>query len=78
MPKGFPVDLTGQRFGGWTVRGRAGVDNSGTKVLWDCACDCGRTASISTGNLTLGKSRRCRPCSSSRQHSPRWKKEGEK
>ena len=52
-------DLTGQRFGRWTVLGRNGSDKHG-KALWICQCDCGNiTYGIETSSLTTGNSQSC-------------------
>lgn len=51
------VDLTGKRFGRWTV-----VELSGRRVqsLWRCRCDCGvESRSVLYGALVSGKSRSC-------------------
>lgn len=47
------VDRTGQRFGKWTALSYLGSSR------WNCMCDCGVSAIIPTGNLTLGKSTSC-------------------
>lgn len=76
MPRGVPAQLTGQRFGRWTVESRT-QDNKPGRVQWNCRCDCGHRAQVSTGNLTGGKSQGCRSCGNSRENSVRWKNEGE-
>ncbi len=50
------MNLTGQRFGRWTVTGIIRVG------LWECICDCGRVSQVYQGNLRSGKSRQCRSC----------------
>lgn len=63
-----PLDLTGKRFGHWTVEYRdpaPGRFPSGTKrSRWICRCDCGTVKSVSTDSLVRGLSRstRCRSC----------------
>lgn len=54
-------DLTGQRFGRWTVLNRAGSARSGFHVatLWACRCDCGKVKIVRGNNLRAGKSRSC-------------------
>ena len=47
------IDLTGRRFGRWTVIDYVG----GSK--WLCVCDCGARANVAGGNLRAGKSRSC-------------------
>lgn len=36
------VDMTGQRFGAWTVLGFIGFSQTAHASLWLCRCDCGR------------------------------------
>jgi hypothetical protein len=74
MPRGVPADLIGRQFGDWLVIDRLG-SGPGGKVLWQCQCACGEQRPVPTGNLTLGKSRRCRSCSNRTAHHPRWAKE---
>lgn len=50
------IDLTGQRFGRWTVRCRD-INHKGT--YWICDCDCGNTNSVRGNALTSGKSLSC-------------------
>lgn len=59
MPK--LIDLTGQKFGHWTVIKRA--ENKGRKVAWTCRCDCGTEKDILGESLRYGKSTSC-GCSS--------------
>ena len=57
---GKTIDLTGQKFGRWTVI-KQGESNKYNKVRWWCKCDCGNPELhlvIST-NLTKGLSRSC-------------------
>ena len=51
------IDLTGQRFGRWTVVGEA--HKKGEKVSWLCRCDCGNSAVVMGGSLAQGTSRSC-------------------
>lgn len=51
------IDLTGKRFGKWTV-----IKQSGSRVqtLWHCRCDCGKEKpSVLYGSLTTGHSTSC-------------------
>ena len=51
------MDLTGKRFGRWTV-----IDKSERKhdrVYWNCVCDCGTRKSVSSKNLVNGRSQSC-------------------
>ncbi len=76
MPRGVPAQLTGQRFGRWTVQSRAENYRSG-QVRWHCLCDCGHQTSVSTTNLVGGKSKGCRSCANRVKGRARRKKEGE-
>lgn len=51
-------DITGQRFGRWTV---IGEDRSPRlrKVKWLCRCDCGNERAVYADNLQMGYSRSC-------------------
>lgn len=62
MPKGTPRDLTGQRFGQWTVIKKSEVQPIRGKLMWDCVCDCGVRKPVQNGNLMYGHSTRCRDC----------------
>lgn len=61
MVRGRPLDLTGQRFGRWTVREKSDLTES-RKRLWLCLCDCGAKALVQAGNLRSGRSKGCRSC----------------
>lgn len=52
------IDLTGQRFGRWTVISRVGSD-SNKRAAWLCKCDCGRTKVVNSSNLIQGTSKCC-------------------
>ena len=55
------VDLTGKRFGRWTVIGRAESRMSAGKpvVFWKCKCDCGTERDVSGNSLRCGLSESC-------------------
>ena len=55
---GKKVDLTGQRFGAWTVLGDSGKRSSGS-VMWDCVCDCGETREVSAYRLVTHQAKSC-------------------
>lgn len=61
MPRGRALDLTGQRFGRWTVVEKAGRTER-LKVLWLCRCECGEKVVVRADNLTSKKSSGCRDC----------------
>lgn len=51
------TDLTGQRFGHWTVLKRG--KNVKGQVYWVCECDCGTIRPVLAGSLKNGKSTSC-------------------
>lgn len=51
------IDLTGQRFGRWTVIER--VENKCGRTCWKCRCDCGKTKDVYAINLTRGLTQSC-------------------
>lgn len=55
MPK--LIDLTGQRFGRWTVIERA--PNHGNRTFWHCRCDCGNEKDVPSNALRYGESKSC-------------------
>ena len=52
------VDISGQRFGRWTVLERAYIDKQNGS-MWLCRCDCGKEGIIRHSSLTSGNSRSC-------------------
>ena len=58
MPrKGECMDLTGQKFGRWTVLEKD--ENIGAEAKWICICDCGTKRSVLQHSLRNGKSTSC-------------------
>lgn len=51
------IDLTGQRFGMWTVIKSA--ENLSSSTMWLCKCDCGTVKPVRTYNLRKGTSKSC-------------------
>lgn len=51
------IDLTGQRFGRWTVIEISNCHKS--RLHWLCRCDCGTSRFISSSNLRCGTSKSC-------------------
>jgi len=49
-------DLTGQRFGRWTV---LELVSTGQHTRWLCQCDCGKQKAVAADNLKSGKSQSC-------------------
>ena len=69
------VDLTGQRFGAWTVLGRSYADYTSSSwnytkgrlvshsiPRWLCRCDCGAEDIVIGNNLKSGRSTCCYSC----------------
>jgi hypothetical protein len=52
------IDLTGQRFGRWTVMHQTGFASNG-KALWGCECTCGTRRIVRGDNLRSGESKSC-------------------
>ena len=52
------TDLTGQRFGRWTVLGKA-EHEVGKHPIWECRCDCGAIRAVTHSALINGKSQSC-------------------
>lgn len=51
-------DLTGQKFGRWTVVERNGSDMH-HRALWKCQCECGNIGTVDSLCLTRGNSKSC-------------------
>ena len=54
-------DLTGRRFGRWTVIGGYHYKNNGNSY-WRCQCDCGIVRDVQAYGLKRGKSSACKSC----------------
>ena len=54
-------ELTGNRYGKWTVLNFSYTDNHFHKY-WECQCDCGRKSIIRDDGLKSGKSKSCLFC----------------
>jgi hypothetical protein len=52
------LDLTGQKFGQWTVIGRSGTDRF-KAIMWLCRCTCGKETRVRGALLKNGKSSHC-------------------
>lgn len=63
MPrKGECMDLTGQKFGRWTVIERSIPrynKKGGVEGMWRCVCDCGTQRIVLQASLINGKSKSC-------------------
>lgn len=59
-------DLTGWKFGLWTVitlaEVRTGTKSGRRQRLWLCRCECGREQTVYAANLRSGNSTRCVEC----------------
>jgi hypothetical protein len=55
--KALTVDITGQRFGLWTVLSQA--ESKDGKAYWNCLCDCGRKCVVEGRTLRAGTSKSC-------------------
>lgn len=53
-------DLTGQKFGKWTVIKRVDLDSKRVKYL--CRCECGNESVVIGTTLSSGQSTKCRKC----------------
>ena len=58
VPEERLLDLTGKKFGRWTVIERNGREKRGD-CLWKCRCDCGKIKNVRGGSLTTGNSKSC-------------------
>lgn len=57
------IDLTGNRYGKWTVIGRANVEGmKATGAFWHCICDCGNAVIVYGISLRNGASSGCLAC----------------
>jgi len=65
------IDITGTRFGRWTVVRREGKKPNG-QALWRCRCDCGRENLITGSGLRTGDSTNC-GCLRNEKNSARMK-----
>ena len=55
-------NLTGQRFGKWTVIERDYKNTKPGRTMWLCRCDCGTITSVIGQALKNGKSKQCLKC----------------
>lgn len=54
-------DLTGQKFGNYTVVGIKHIEGEGRlkKIIWECKCDCGNIRNVVGSTLKNGTSKSC-------------------
>ena len=60
--RGVPLDLTGKKFGQWTVLYKTDDPSHNGGSKWRCKCSCGTEHTVPSGNLVNGRSRRCTQC----------------
>jgi hypothetical protein len=61
------IDITGQRFGAWTVLHRTvSQAKNHHGVTWTCRCDCGRVGEVRGAELRRGSSNSCQSCARKR------------
>ena len=53
------IDITGQRFGSWTVLEKAPPRPGGKGAYWICECDCGAISEVQGASLRKGDSKSC-------------------
>ena len=56
---GKKIDLTGQRFGMWSVLEESSERDAAGSILWKCQCDCGTIRNVSGAALRKGRSTCC-------------------
>jgi len=64
------IDLTGKRFGKWTVIAEA-PSHPSRNIYWTCLCECGTEKLVAGDKLTGDRSHGCKPCSK-RHHGMRY------
>ena len=70
-PSDNTKDLTGMKFGRWTVVSFAKYDNG---ARWNCICDCGTKKTVNASSLIFGSSQSC-GCLNKEKTSARMKKQ---
>lgn len=56
---GKKIDITGQRFGKWTVLDQSPQRSAGGTIKWICKCDCGTIKNVDGTSLRKNKSTNC-------------------
>jgi hypothetical protein len=64
-------DLTGEKFGKWTVQQR--VQTNRNHTVWRCICECGNIRDVYSTHLIQGQSKRCSKCAPKGNHHHQWK-----
>lgn len=68
------IDMTGCRYGAWTVLNQAG-NTKGGGALWNARCDCGAVKAVLGADLRQGKSTNC-GCEKARRTGDRARTHG--
>lgn len=55
-------NITGRKFGKWTVLRPAPKRLRSTEAFWECKCECGTLGQVSSHRLQQGKSKGCLSC----------------
>ena len=58
-PKTTEIDITGQKFGKWTVLYKTDKRNAGGVIYWHCKCECGREKDVLGTSLRQHRSLSC-------------------
>lgn len=58
MQKTFK-DITGKKFGRWTILGFSSFNAAGGTCMWECECACGAKRLVSGTNLKQGRTQSC-------------------
>lgn len=53
------LNLEGQRFGRLLVTGQVDDNSPGSRIKWDCVCDCGNQVSVQRTHLRSGRTQSC-------------------
>ena len=64
------IDLTGQKFGKWTVLKKSDIRKS-NKIYWVCQCECGTIKDVCGGDLRSHKNKSC-GCTIKEKESPNF------
>lgn len=52
-------DLTGQKFGKWTVLRKSEKRTKNRLICWYCRCECGKEKDVNGYDLRSGRSKSC-------------------
>lgn len=71
------ADLTGERFGRWTVERRAANVGKRNLPAWWCRCECGTVRKVLSQTLRRGNSNSCGclRAEKGRRHLSRWQQD---